>query len=114
MMKIAIKFGDNDFYNTFYGVLETIKNAKKWNSSLTEDKEELCKIINEISYGIYLAYQNPFPNENIKEYLKIKPKQLLINEEVTKYLTETEWDNSDTYVFDSDLDFENNTPIFSR
>lgn len=122
-MKIAIKFGDNDFYNCFYGVLETIKNAKKWNDRVTENKEELCKIINEISYGLYLLYQNSFEyNEEksgelcnrTKVYLQITPDQILINEEVVKYLEEVEWDNSQTFVFDSDLDFENNTAIFSR
>ena len=122
-MKIAIKFGDNDFYNCFYGILETIKNARKWNDNVTENKDELCNIINEISYGLYLLYQNSFEyNEEIngtlnaktKGYLQIRPDQILINEEVVKYLEEVEWDNSDTYIFDSDLDYENNTPIFSR
>lgn len=122
-MKIAIKFGDNDFYNCFYGVLETIKNARKWNNKVTENKEELCKIINEISYGLYLLYQNSFEyNEEksgelfnrTKKYLQITPDQILLNEEVVKYLQEVEWDNSDTFIFDSDLDYENNTAIFSR
>lgn len=122
-MEIAIKFGDNDFYNCFYGVLETIKNARKWNDKVTEDKEQLCKIINEISYGLYLLYQNSFEYNNeksgeldnhTKQYLQITPDQILINEEVVKYLQEVEWDNSETYVFDSDLDYNNNTPIFSH
>jgi hypothetical protein len=122
-MKIAIKFGDNDFYNCFYGVLETIKNAIKWNDKVTTDREQLCKIINEISYGLYLLYQNSFEyNEEksgdlhprTKEYLKITPDQILINDEVVNYLSGIEWANSEVYVFDSDLDFENNTPIFSR
>lgn len=121
-MKIAIKFGDNDFYNCFYGVLETIKNARNWNNKLTENKEELCKIINEISYGVYLLYQNSFEYndeksgnvcDRTKKWLQITPDRILVNEEVTKYLKEVEWDNSETYVFDSDLDF-NNEPIFSR
>jgi hypothetical protein len=115
-MKIAIKFGDNDFYNCFYGVLETIKNARQWNNKITEDKEQLCKIINEISYGLYLLYQNSFEynkekSGNIckktKKYLQITSDQILINEEVTKYLKEVNWNNSDTYVFDSES-------IFSR
>ena len=122
-MKIAIKFGDNDFYNCFYGVLETIKNARKWNDNVTEDKEKLCNIINEISYGLYLLYQNSFEYNqeksgilcsHTKKNLQIKPDQILINEEVSKYLLEVEWDNSDTYIFDSNLDFDNNVPIFSR
>lgn len=122
-MKIAIKFGDNDFYNCFYGILETIKNARKWNDKVTKNKEELCKIINEISYGLYLLYQNSFEyNEEksgelcsrTKEYLQITPDQILIDEEVVTYLQEVEWDNSEVFVFDSDLDFANNYPIFTR
>lgn len=122
-MKIAIKFGDNDFYNCFYGVLETIKNARKWNEKVTEDKELLCKIINEISYGTYLLYQNSFEYneeksgelcERTRKYLQITPDQILLNEEVTEYLKESDWDNSETYIFNSDLDYENNNPIFSH
>lgn len=122
-MKIAIKFGDNDFYNCFYGVLETIKNAREWNKKVTEDKELLCKIINEISYGTYLLYQNSFEYdkeksgelcERTKKYLQITPAQILLNEEVTEYLKENNWGNSETYIFNSDLDYENNNPIFSH
>lgn len=122
-MKIAIKFYDNDFYQCFYGVLETIKNARKWNDKVTMDKDQLCKIINEISYGIYLLYQNSFEyNEEesgnlstkTKLYLEITSDQILLNEEVTKYLNETEWDNSETFIFDSTLDYSNNKCIFTN
>ena len=122
-MKIAIKFCDNDFYQCFYGVLETIKNARKWNDKVTMDKDQLCKIINEISYGIYLLYQNSFEyNEEesgnlstkTKLYLEITSDQILLNEEVTKYLNETEWDNSETFIFDSTLDYSNNKCIFTN
>lgn len=37
-MKIAIKFGDNDFYNCFYGILETIKNAESGITKLQKTK----------------------------------------------------------------------------
>ncbi len=110
-MKIAIKFGDNDFFNCFYGILETIKNAREWNNETTECKDELCKIINEISYGIYLLYQNSFKYnkestgescEDTKNYLKIKPEQILINKEVDAYLLLNDWDNGETFIFDSE------------
>jgi hypothetical protein len=117
-MKIAILFGDNDFYHTFYGVLEAIKNARKRNSSIIEDKVELCKIINELSYGMYRLYQNTHEcddekNKKTKEYLQITSEQILLNEEVTEYLKEVDWNNSDTFIYDSDLDYENNISIFS-
>jgi hypothetical protein len=122
-MKIAIIFHNNDFYNCFYGVLEIIKNARKWNDRVTEDKLLLCKIINEISYGSYLLYQNSFEYndeksgdicERTKKYLQINPSQILINNEVTDYLLKNNIGNSETFIFDSDLDFENNSPIFSN
>ena len=106
-MKIAIKFGDNDFYNCFYGILETIKNAECWNNNITRDKEKLCKIINQISYGIYLLYQNSFEYneekdgnlcERTKNYLQITSDKILIDEEVDTYLKEINWDNSETFI----------------
>lgn len=103
-MKVAIKFGDNDYYKSFVGVLEAIKNAR----SIPQDKEKICEIVNEISYGMYLLYQNPLEEgDNIKQYLQIKPDDILIDDEVEKYLEEFEWNNSETFVFDGDS-------IFSR
>lgn len=124
-MKIAIKFGDNDFYTCFYGILETIKNARKFNDKVTEDKELLCKIINELSYGTYLLYQNSFEyNEEksgelcliTKDYLQITPEQILLNDEVQKYIEEVGCGggNFETYIFDSDLDSENSDQIYSH
>ena len=83
-MKIAILFGDNDFYNCFCGVLEAFRDAYKKNRNISQDKEQLCKIINEMSYGMYLLYQNPFQyNEEVssegsdrtKKYLQITPNE---------------------------------------
>lgn len=121
-MKIAIKFGDNDFYNCFTGVLTTLLAAYKWNESLPTDKEKLCKIINEISYGCYLAFQNQFNyNEEktgqlcqrTKEYLQIKPTQILLNEEVDAYLKSDAFMNSETFILDTDLDYPGNNPIYT-
>lgn len=122
-MKLAIKFRDNDFFYCFYGVLEAIKNSWEFNNELPENKELLCKMINEISYGMYLLYQNPFRYneeksgdlcERTKKYIQITPEQLLINDEVTDYLKKVDWDNSETYILDTDLNYSNNSPIFSR
>lgn len=87
-MKIAIKFHDSDFTNTFLGVLEVIKK-----SNLPLNKEQLCEIINEISYGVYLVYQEGFEYEDryhIKNYLRIETKNILLHGEVDDYLRETE------------------------
>lgn len=108
-MKIAIKFGDNDFYGTFHGVLQTILSAKAFKGRMVEDKEQLCEIINQISYGMYLLYQNQFEYnierlggvcESTKDWLQISPDRLLLNEEVDIYLRETEWDNGETFILD--------------
>ena len=122
-MKIAIKFGDNDFYNCFTGVLRTLLEAYKWNDRLPKDKKQLSIIINEISYGCYLAFQNQFSYneekklndicERTKEYLQIKPSQILINEEVDAYLKSDEFMNSETFILDTDLDYEGNNPIYT-
>lgn len=122
-MKIAIKFGDNDFYNTFKGVLETLNGAYKWTDRLPVKKAELCKMINEISYGCYLLYQNQFSYndekqgevcERTKRYLQITPEKILIDKEVDEYLATVEWDNSETFILDTDLNFPNNNPIYTR
>jgi hypothetical protein len=121
-MKIAIKFGDNDFYNCFTGVLKTLLEAYKWNDKLPVKKDELCIIINEISYGCYLAFQNQFSyNEEktgeicqrTKDYLKIKPEQILINEEVVAYLKSDAFMNSETFILDTDLDYPGNNPVYT-
>lgn len=122
-MKIAIRFGDNDFSNTFHGVLATIHDAYKWNDKIPT-KEQLCKIINEMVYGHYLLYQNMFEYndeksgeicEGTKKYLQqIKPERILINEEVDQYLKNTKWDNSETFILDTDLDYPGCNPIYSR
>jgi HJR/Mrr/RecB family endonuclease len=90
----------------------------RFDSSIIEDKVELCKIINELSYGMYRLYQNTHEcddekNKKTKEYLQITSEQILLNEEVTEYLKEVDWNNSDTFIYDSDLDYENNISIFS-
>lgn len=114
-MKIAIKFGDNDFYYAFTGVLHILKNtleADKRTSSISElSKEKLAIIINEISYGAYLLYQNLFEyNEEkegkvckrCKEYLQITADQILIGNEVDKFYAEVEgWDNGETYTLNT-------------
>ena len=118
-MKIAIKFGDNDFYNCFTGVLKTLLEAKKWYSELPTDKEKLSIIINEISYGCYLLFQNQFEygkeyttktiDITLKEYLKISPKNILLNEEVDEYFKGEYIDT--IFVLDTNLDYDGNEAI---
>ena len=121
-MKIAIKFGDNDFYNCFTGVLKTLLEAYKWTDKLPTDKEKLCMIINEISYGCYLLFQNQFSYndektgelcQRTKQYLMISPNQILVNEEVDAYLKSDAFMNSETFILDTDLDYPGNNPVYT-
>lgn len=131
-MKIAIKFGDNDFHSTFRAVLEVLHSSFKYNGSLPMDKEKLCFMINTLSPILYLTHQNTYAynglekvtnaskteeNEeyqNTKKYLQITPDRILLNNEVTEYCKEVGFsDNSETYILDTDLDFVNNEAIYS-
>jgi hypothetical protein len=129
-MKIAIKFGDNDFGNTFKPVLEVLNSAYKYSNVLPFDKEKLCFIINSLSPILYITHQNQYEYNGLEEvvdgsettnntefiktktYLKIKPKDILLNEEVDKYLKEVKCDNSETYILDTDLNYEGSEPIY--
>ena len=118
-MKIAIKFGDNDFHSTWYPVMETLKQAFDYNGSLPQTKEKLLIIINKISYGFYLAFQNQFMyngelelrESSTKDYLIIDEGKLLLNEEVDQYLESLApyggYDNSSTFILDTEL-YNNN------
>lgn len=121
-MKIAIKFWDNDFYNCFTGVLQTLLAAHRWNK-LPSNKEHLAKMINEISYGCYLLFQNQFeyneeksgePNDKIREYLKIKPENILIDKEVDDYINDNRsFSNGETFILDLYIDYPGNNPIYT-
>ena len=111
MTKIAILFHDNDFYNTFVGVLKTLGESIKYMDGKENfDKEKLTLIINDIAYSCYLLFQNDWEsNEQLKkdethlrEYLTIKEKDVLMNEEVDEYKKGTEWDNHETFILEYD------------
>ncbi len=124
--KIAIKFGDNDFGNTFRAVLVFLYDAYKYDK-LPEDKEKLCWLINNLSPIAYVSNQNQWVYNGLqnikadetttnseflrtKQYLQITTKQILLNEEVDKYiksLGKDAWDNSETFILDTSL-FSNN------
>ena len=82
---IGIKFGDNDFGNTFKPLLSFI-------SSLDRDysKRELMQIINALAYGFYLIKQNNFEyvisKKETENYLKLSADNILQGKEVTEYI----------------------------
>lgn len=109
-MKIAIRFGDNDFHGTFRNLLQTILNAYEYNERVPT-KEQMLVLINKLAYGHYLLFQNQFEyndeanmeESHTKEYLEIPMSKLLYNEEVDEYLKENYDDNSETFILDTTL-----------
>lgn len=117
--KIAIKFGDNDFYNTFIPLLKVFLEAEY----IPNNKEKICYLINLLSYPLYLLNQNSWKyngleNEielgkshhsiHIKEYLRLESNQLLLNEEVDKLIEEGDamhCFNGEIFVYDVDRDY---------
>lgn len=119
-MKILIDFHDNDFQRTFEGILEIIRLANnekicQTDTELNLTKEQWCEVINKISYGMYLLYQNLFEYENdsTEKYLKITTDRIYLNEEVDKFIQDGRGGNYSTFVYDSTLDYENNRCVFS-
>lgn len=114
-MKIAIRFGDNDFYSTWNNVMETLQVAYDTYGELPSTKEKLLLMINNVSYGFYLLFQNQFKYHeeaelkvsSTKEYLIMTENELLLNEEVDEYLESLipfgGIDNSSTFILDTDL-----------
>ena len=111
MTKVAIRFGDNDFQNTFTGVAKVLGESFKWNSEIS-DKEKILNIINLISYGCYIGFQSDkddtfVDREKMTEYLDVDIDHLLLNEEVDEYI-KTADDNHATIV----LEYDNYTDTY--
>lgn len=108
-MRIAIKFGDNDFTCVFECVFELLELYFDKDDNVFNNKEQLYLLINSLMFPAYLLKQNKFSYsaEDFKHYeylrdlyLKIKGiDNLLINEEVDKYLAENDWDNGEVFVY---------------
>lgn len=112
-MKIALVFGDNDFWKTQFNLMKLLNDAFQWNGNLKNlTKEEICFIINELSLGFYIIFQSRDITEliyseielnNTRDYLKVYPKDILFNDEVDEYLeTHSQCGNSDTNIIDTD------------
>jgi len=107
---ILVSFRDNDFYNTWINVLNHIKEAKPIFS--IKDKKKLAFILSQAAWAMYVLHQNQcsyngletYSKDYIKhtmEYLTIEPDQILLDDEVTAYLSENDWGNGETfYIFD--------------
>lgn len=115
MVKIAIRFGDNDFHSTWKGVLETFAQAFMYSATdIMKDKEAVVEAINKLSYPCFFLFQHRWDidpeydkwqdirEEHYKDYLTVTADRVMINEEVDKYKAETEWNNSETFVLEYD------------
>jgi len=111
-MRVGIAFGDNDFFNTFWGVLNTLLWAYKWKGELPESKEELVEVINALTPVCYRLYQRGKPSKQIVEYMKVSVEEILIGNEVDEYLAASS-PNSDTFILDTDLDHSGSDPVYA-
>lgn len=127
LKKIAIKFGDNDFYNCFTVLLKSLHEVYKWTDYLPKEKDKLCFIINNLSPTMYVLGQNCWDYNGLqnesgssietskefvrtKEYLQITPDRLLVDDEVDKLIEEGDsvhFFNSEIFILDTTL-FSNN------
>lgn len=103
---LAIKFGDNDFSGTFLPLLKVFRDYPQ--EYLYKNKETTLKVINELSYSMYRAVQNPYAyndhikDENTKKYLQIDSEDLLFGqEEVDRFTSNNEWDNGEVFILDT-------------
>lgn len=111
-MKIAIHFGDNDFHSCFCGILRTLLNAYRYTEQLPNNKTILKNIINNMSESHYLLFQHDSIAEHTREYIKISEEDILIDNEVDEYSKLTSQHNSDTYVLNTELDYDGNSAVY--
>ena len=112
-MKMAIRFHDNDFGQTFRAVAEAMYESFKWAGQFPTDKEKLAYIINNMSLAMYVLRQNQWEHkyerdedftahfEHTRKYIHVEPTQILVDKEVDKFLEENQWDNSETVIMDT-------------
>jgi hypothetical protein len=117
-MKIALRYHDNDFLNTFMGVMRTILIFYRFEKIFPFTKEQLLDMINHMSYAHYRLYQNKYrdvghPDTHIETYLQLQITDVLIGPEVDAYILScNSWDNSETVILDTDLDYPGSDPIY--
>ena len=100
--KIFVRFPDNDFINTWRGVMMALQDAYNF-GRFPETREDLFNAINEIAYPMYLLYQGhpdyevandyEFWVRHSKNYLRITQDNLLVGDEVDQFFNqETNYD----------------------
>lgn len=105
-MKILICFWDNNVAETFQELGELLlKHYSDWDKDKFS-KESILTLVNELSYPIYLLEQyvgNVSDEKEIAEAtdtpsasvsLKVKEKDILLDEDATKFLESCNYDNN--------------------
>ncbi len=111
-MKIAIKFGDNDFGNIFLSIMQMLL-ALKHNGSLPLDKDKLCHIIQRFAHVTYKKQWehdrlNFIKTEDNKEFRlkyllsKISVDRILVNDEVDAYIEGDNFFNVESIILDTE------------
>lgn len=123
-MKLAIKFGDNDFTSTFEGVLKAFNEAYIHNEGSHKEldytnKKNIAYIINNMSYAFFLMRQHKIPHfpitaQNTINYLQITEEQIYVDDEVDTLLYKTGNNrNYEIFILDTDLNYDNNSPVYA-
>lgn len=108
-MRVAILFGDNDFYYTnmaFMKVLaELFYNCRDDRTTVT--KEEIVNLFNSLAYQIYMFTTHvshpESPHDHLKKCLQINDSRVYLNDEIDKKLeTYNQWGNGDFFYVDLD------------
>lgn len=109
-MRIGINFGDNDFGSTFGPIMKIIIDAVEYNKSLEKKltKENISQLVNGLSLSAYKMFQYTWDyddggDKHIGKYLKIKPEDIYLNEEIDEKLkTYSSWANRSFFYADTD------------
>lgn len=105
---LIIRFSDNDFYAVYCKLAACILLAER---ALPTDKNKLSFLVNQLLFGMYVLFQNPFKYngmekmdstyiDHMRAYLQIDPTRILVNEDAVEYKLNTDWDNGETLYVD--------------
>lgn len=114
-LKLGIRFANNDYYLTMRGILMTLFIASEMGTlnarEFLKNKQHVQLIINQLSYGCYLAFQNPFIHgeearnnsyaPDRSSYLDIPPEDIFIGDEVPELLNSADFEyDGEFFVID--------------
>ncbi len=107
--RIVIRFGDNDFCRAMQGLSVFLLGNDT--PALPNDKEKIAFIINQVFFGCYVFYQNPFEYNGLekmdknyiahmKVYLQVNAQSIFVNEEADAYMAKNRYDNGESIYID--------------